>query len=112
MTLERDIQQSIRLTLGRETDLELMVNVVGLFDDGRGTKRRVGLGIGTPDLVGILAPLGRWFALEIKSSDGKLRPEQVVAIDRWRRRGAFVAVVRSPDEARAALDRARNGANE
>lgn len=106
---ESQIQQLIRLALGLEKDLELMPNVVGQFKDDRGNVRRVGLGVGTPDLVGILAPSGRMFALEVKSDDGRTRPEQKVCHERWRARGAFVAVVRSPDDAKAALERARQG---
>jgi len=106
---ESQIQQLIRLALGLEKDLELMPNVVGQFKDDRGNVRRVGLGVGTPDLVGILAPSGRLFALEVKAEDGRTRPEQKVCHERWRARGAFVAVVRSPEDAKAALERARQG---
>lgn len=106
---EREIQHAIRLALGLEDGLELMVNTQGMFADERGNKRRVGLGIGTPDLVGILAPTGRIFALEVKSETGRLRPEQKLCRARWLKLGAFVATVRSVDEAKAALARARNG---
>lgn len=111
-TPESQIQYEIRRALGLEPDLELNVNVQGVFKDERGNSRRVGLGVGTPDLVGILAPSGRMFALEVKSASGRLSEEQKLCIARWRKLGAFVAVVRSADEARQALQRARQGASE
>jgi hypothetical protein len=111
-TPESKIQYEIRRALGLEPDLELNVNTQGVFKDDRGCTHRVGLGVGTPDLVGILAPSGRTFALEVKSATGRLTEEQKLCIARWRKLGAFVAVVRSADEAKQALQRAREGAAE
>lgn len=60
-----------------------------------------GLGTGSPDLVGVVQ--GRAFGLELKSSTGRVRPEQ----ERWheaaRRRGVPVGVVRSVEEAIAII---------
>lgn len=68
---------------------------------------RWGLGVGSPDLVGSVA--GRAGGLELKAPDGHTSPDQ----ERWhtaaRRRGAFVAVVHSADEAQAAVERWRKG---
>lgn len=109
---ESTIQYEIRRALGLVDGLELLPNVQGVFKDNRGNSRKVGLGAGTPDLVGIIAPSGRIFALEVKSATGRLSDEQKLCHARWRRLGAFVGVVRSADEAIAALDRARSGATE
>jgi hypothetical protein len=111
---ERDIQHAIREAMGLEPDLVLWRNNTGVFDDGRGGKVRTGLGTGSADLVGILRmryPIstGRFIAIEIKQASGRVSPEQ----ERWlalvRAFGGFAAVIRSVDDAKQALARARNG---
>jgi hypothetical protein len=71
---------------------------------------RWGLGVGSPDLVGSVA--GRAGGLELKAPDGVVSEEQ----RRWhtaaRRRGTFVAVVRSAEEAQEAVERWRKGERE
>ena len=52
---------------------------------------------GTPDIVGHVN--GRFLALEVKRPKGKERPEQLVFIEKARRAGCIVGVVRSVDEA-------------
>jgi hypothetical protein len=68
---------------------------------------RWGLGVGSPDLVGSVA--GRAGGLELKAPDGIVSEDQ----RRWhaaaRRRGVFVAVVRSAEEATEAVGRWRAG---
>jgi hypothetical protein len=66
-----------------------------------------GLGKGSPDLVGIVD--GRAFALELKAPDGALADHQAAWHVAARRRGAFVAVVRSAEEANQAVARCREG---
>ena len=108
---EHAIMQSIRLALGQEPDLVLWRFAPSApSDDGGRVIRTAPTGI--PDLCGILAPSGRWFCLEVKTATGRVRPEQTQWHSLARSRGAFVAVVRSPEEAREALARARNGASE
>jgi hypothetical protein len=71
---------------------------------------RFGLCVGSADLIGCLD--GRFIALEVKAASGRLRPEQ----ERWiafvRSIRGFAAVVRSEEEALAAIERARAGAFE
>jgi len=110
MTPEGTILRSIRLALGREPDLVLWRLSAGItVDVATGRRYRAGLVPGAADLVGILAPAGRWFALEVKSARGRVSSEQ----RRWgelvQRMGGFWCVVRSVDESRAALARARSG---
>lgn len=105
---ETELQQQIRLELGRERDLVLWRNHVGVGEHG-GRVRRFGLSIGSSDLIGILAPSGRFVALEVKSARGRVTPEQDLFLTLIQDRGGFAAVVRSVDEARAALERARAG---
>ena len=67
---------------------------------------RFGLGVGGADLVGLVRPHGRWFALEVKTPSGRLSKAQ----KNWARAvtdaGGFVACVRSVDEALMALEEA------
>ena len=114
---ETPIQQRIRLALGMEPDLYLMRNHVGGSEEydieaDKVRHQRFGLAKGSADLVGILSPTGRWFCLEVKTAKGATLDDQL----RWhalaRKFGAFVAIARSPEEARAALDRARRGESE
>ena len=99
---------AIRLELGREPDLTLWPVQPGGIHDGSGRPMRCGP-VGMSDLIGILAPAGRWIGLEVKTGKGKLRPDQVLFHDLLRSRGGFCCVVRSVEDARAALDRARRG---
>lgn len=115
--LEKQRQREIEAAIGAEPDLLLMKNSVGVakyFDDnGKQFIVPYGLGTGSPDLVGILRVtvgdlvVGVWFCLEVKADEGDLSPEQRRCHEIWRRFGAIVEVVRSADEASAALARAR-----
>lgn len=114
---ETAIQQEIRLVLGAEPDLTLWRNNVGVgtfWAPGTGKTQSVKYGLcnGSSDLIGVLAPSGRFVALEVKTEVGRLTKEQRVFLEHVRRMGGFAAVVRSADEARAALARARQGASE
>lgn len=109
---ESTIQNAIRVRLGKEPDLMLMRNANGNPVTAAGNQAHYGLPKGSSDLVGILAPSGRYIALEVKSAIGKLRPEQVSHLAAVRRFGGFACVVRSVDDAIAALERARKGASE
>lgn len=113
---ESKIQAEIRLALGAEHDLTLWRNNtgVGTFWVASGKTQRVqyGLCVGSADLVGLLAPSGRFVALEIKTEAGRLTKEQRAFLAHVRQMGGFAAVVRSVEEARAAVQRAREGASE
>jgi hypothetical protein len=108
---EAEVQRAIELALGAEPDLILMRSANGVARnvdaDGRERFTRMGLPNGTPDLVGVLAPSGRWFALECKRPGEHATPDQARLHALWRRFGAHVSVVHSADEARAALSHAR-----
>ena len=106
---------AVRLALGSAVDLVLWRNNCGVAEhwDGHDVSRvRYGLAAGSSDLVGVLAPHGRWFALELKTASGRVTPEQTQWLSLVRRMGGFACVVRSVDEAKAALVRARGGACE
>ena len=112
---ESAIQDAVRLALGVERDLVLWRNNVGTAEhwNGQEVQRvRYGLAPGSADLVGILAPSGRLFALELKTAKGRASDEQSQWLALVRRMGGFAAIVRDVAEARAALARARLGASE
>ena len=124
---ESEILSAIRKALGREPDLVLWrLSQGGAMAREGGQTYRAGLSVnGAADLIGILsvpvdtephglatAPLGRFFALEVKSARGKQSAAQVLWGNLVRQRGGFYAVVRSVEEAQAALARARSGACE
>lgn len=108
---ERKVQREILLALGAEPDLLLLRNQVGqaVYADGAGKEFRVpyGLGVGSPDVVGMLKPWGRWVCFEIKAHDGVVSAAQKKCHEVWRLFGASVFVVRTVDEARFALNEAR-----
>lgn len=112
---EPQIQDAVRLALGKVKDLVLWRNNVGVAQHWNGRDVEVvryGLTNGSADLVGILAPSGRWFALEVKTPTGRLTTEQAQWLALVRKMGGFACVVTSADEALAALDRARAGGSE
>lgn len=136
-TTEAEVERDVLVALGRLPDVLICKNEVGngLTGDVRfalekalepfgpiavQTARAVcqrhhityGLGVGSPDLVGSVRsarghaiPVG----IELKAPDGVVAEHQ----DRWHRaarlRGLHVSVVRSADEALAAVQRARAG---
>lgn len=97
----RAIHDAIVLT-GRA---RLWRNNTGVATYG-GAKVAYGLGVGSPDLVGFLVPSGRFFALEVKTETGRLSREQRCWHASSVSGGAFVACVRSVEEALRALEEA------
>lgn len=71
---------------------------------------RYGLGVGGADLVGLLRPSGRGFALEVKTPKGDLAPEQLAWHRAWTGAGGYVACVTSVEAALVALAEAESGA--
>lgn len=76
---------------------------VGLFFTKDGRPVRTGLPVGFGDLFGHRASDCRAFYLEVKTATGRVKPEQAAFIAAMRKRGAIAAVVRSVNEAKAAL---------
>jgi hypothetical protein len=110
--LEAEVQRQIEAAIGAEPDLLLFKNSVGKAryvtkTDGKEFHVPYGLGEGSPDLVGVLAPRGVWLCLEVKVPGEDAEPHQAKVHDVWRRFGALVFVVHSADEARTALTTAR-----
>lgn len=111
---EAEIQRRIEAALGAEPDLLLLKNSVGranyVSDAGKPYTVPYGLGVGSPDLVGLLmtpAGFAAWFCIEVKRPGEQPTPAQLKCHAIWRRFGARVAVCTSVEEARAALADAR-----
>lgn len=76
----------------------------GALKDSNGRIVSFGLCKGSSDIIGI-APGGIFIAIECKTANGRIRPEQQTFIDNIRRMGGRAGVARSAEEAvRIALD--------
>lgn len=101
---ESQLQDLIRLALGRAPDLLLYRNNIG-FDP----ERRVRYGVGGPggaDLIGIFR--GRFVAVEIKTVVGKQSDEQREFEALVNARGGTYVVLRSVEDALAWLEHMRS----
>lgn len=115
---ETAISRAIRERLALERDVLVWRNNSGSLETNNGRWVTFGIGVGSADLIGLVTwptsmrDVARFFALEIKTPTGRVTNEQVQWARAVRARGGFVAVVRSVEEAMAALDRCRAGAVE
>lgn len=100
MNCESDIQQQIRLELGKRPDLVVVFrNNIGNAIMARGG--RVSFGVGGPggaDLIGF-AHTGRFVAIEVKTPSGKLSVDQQRFRDLVIRMGGIYRVMRSVADA-------------
>jgi len=110
---EAQLQDEIRLAVAQLDGVVLWRNNVGVGRVGRSDAPvRYGLAVGSADLVGLVRMpdgCGRFLAMEVKTDKGRLSHEQ----ERWLRLvenlGGYAVVVRSPEEALAAVEAARRG---
>ena len=105
---ESQLLAEIRLALGRDPRAILWRNNTGMAEQ-QGRPVRYGLCVGSADLVGIVAPSGRFIALEVKTERGRVSAEQEQFLAVVNARGGFGVVVRSVEDARAAVERAAAG---
>jgi hypothetical protein len=100
---ESSVQHAIRLHLGQKDDLVIWRNNTGQWKDENGNYIRYGLCPGSSDLIGLLTPSGRFFALEIKSPGGKTdktrAEQQRLFRDLINSKGGYAAVASSVEEA-------------
>lgn len=111
--LERDIQRAIvRVLRLHRFDVEVLrQGAMRVRDPGKTRTRfvRQGMSAGTPDLY-VVHTRAIW--LEVKRPSGRLTEAQEELHEAWRRRGVFVAVVRSPVEAVEAVRAAEANATD
>ena len=84
---------AIRLAVNKSGLARLWRNNVGCLQGVR-----YGLAVGSADLVGITRD-GRFVSIEVKTPDGKMRPEQVTWAETVRRFNGIAIVARSVEEA-------------
>lgn len=104
---ESSIMRAIREAINATRRARIVRNHVG-FDQE--IKTKYGLGVGSPDLIGVLKkPLGKCFAIEVKTPIGRLSAEQKAWWRAARLYGITGGVARSVEEALALLDEAERG---
>ena len=115
-TSETSALKAIRQALNATRRCRVVRNQVGSGWMTRGPAKGgeqywtvMGLGLGSPDLVGTLRS-GRVFCIEVKSASGRLNPDQRSWHKAARPWGIYVGVARSVEEALACLARAESGA--
>lgn len=72
---EHEIQQRILLAIGARPDLRVWRNNSGAVKNDRGQLIRFGCP-GSADILGIMAPDGRFLAIEVKSDTGRQSDQQ------------------------------------
>ncbi len=83
------------------------ISLLGALLRERPRFTRYGLAVGSADIVGIVGPRGTFLALEVKTPTGRVSTEQRQWLAIVNRRGGVARVVRSVEEAGAAIDEAR-----
>lgn len=104
---EKYIQRRILDWLKRTDLLHWRQNSGFAFVGGRfpGGKRRINMGPkGCPDIIVVIPPGGRFCGLEVKSPQGRVRPDQKVFAEKLTKSGACYYIVRSLDDAKKALE--------
>ena len=106
---ETTILQRIRLAITSIPGLRLFRNNVGALKDQQGRFVQFGLHPGSADLIGwrtvTITPdmVGRQVAVfasvEVKTADGRVRPDQQNWLEQVRKAGGAAIVARSPEEA-------------
>jgi len=112
---ESQILAAIRKAANDEPGLVLWRLTQGGAITRAGHTYRAGLSInGASDLIGVLLlgpAVGRFVALEVKTKRGRPSAEQLMFLDLVRQMGGFGAIVRSVEDFRAAIQRAREGSS-
>lgn len=101
------LRKKIEAALGALPGVVVWRNEVGSAVQPSGVRVAYGVGgVGAPDLLAeVQGADGQWRALwmEVKTPDGAVRPEQIAWHAAARLLGRHVAVVRSVEDARAAV---------
>lgn len=108
---ETHIQAAIRLRIQEACPAARMFrnNTGRLIDPRSGRPVSFGLAVGSPDLVGwrpvtitkemVGQTIAQFVGLEVKTSTGRLRPDQEAFLSVLAAAGGLASVVRSPDDA-------------
>lgn len=111
---EQQIQQEIRLALGRG-DVRVFRNNTGALRDENGRLVRYGLCTGSADLIGlrrvVIGPehvgqtMGQFVAVEVKTATGRLTREQQAFLRLVEQFGGLAGVARNVEEAVRLVER-------
>lgn len=112
---EKNLQSQILLKVGSRSDTRLFRNNQGVATYPDGSQVRYGIcnpggsdligyhsRIITPDMVGTKVAI--FTAIEVKSQDGRIKPEQQKFIDTINDAGGIATVARSVEQAESALN--------
>ena len=107
---EQQIQQHIRLACGKG-DCRLFRNNTGTLKDANGRPVQFGLCKGSADLIGwrtiAITPdmvgqqVAIFLSIEVKTPNGRLRPEQQQWLDAVQAAGGMAGIARSVEDAHA-----------
>ena len=97
MRSEANIQNDIWIALSQAGCL-VWRNNSGVLKDKTGRPIKFGLCKGSSDLVGI-CPDGKFLAVEVKTADGRIRPEQKLFIAAVIAKGGRAGIARSVEDA-------------
>ena len=101
-----NLKNTIRLELGKRNDCVLFNNESGVARYPSGHTVRYGVGAGGSDLIG-LTDEGRFLALEVKTGAARCTKKQRHFLALIENNGGFSAIVRTVEEAHAAVTAAR-----
>ena len=104
-TAERDIQKAVQLRIGSRPDVRLWRHNTGKGWTDRGARISFGLA-GSADLVGLVAPTGRFLGVEVRSAAGRQSPAQRTFQAMVAKFGGIYILARSPEDAERQLDAA------
>lgn len=107
--IESQIQDAVRLALGRDPDVCVWRNNCGALQDARG--RFIRFGVASPggaDLIGMFR--GRFLAIEIKTATGRQTEDQVRFQKLVESRGGIYLLVRSAEDAVAQISALKGNA--
>lgn len=106
---EKSLMIRITTAVASQGGVLVMRNQVGRSRYKSGNMASHGLGVGSADLVCIVAPWGRWCCIEVKrEKGGVISPAQVKWLSMVRRYGAVSGVAKSVEDALALVNEARN----
>lgn len=110
---ETAVLRAVHLAAGSLPDVRLFRNNCGVATYPDGSRVVYGLCPGSSDLIGwrtitvtpemVGKPLAQFVAMEVKTAKGRVTPEQQRFLDAVALAGGVAAVVRSADDARAAV---------
>lgn len=95
---ERNIQALILMALSEAGCLVWRQNTGAYKEPRTGRLIRYGLCVGSSDIIG-LCPDGSFLAVEVKTSTGRIRPEQLTFISAVQKAGGRAGVARSVQDA-------------